>query len=95
LAEPSDEAGSSTGLAVGTPFPSFSYPDLTGQTINLEDFLDKRVLLVNWSPQCGFCDLIAPDLSKLHARFSLPGRAFPDEHYGLFRHRKIYHEFHD
>jgi hypothetical protein len=27
--------------------------------------LGKRVLLVNWSPQCGFCDLIAPDLSRL------------------------------
>jgi peroxiredoxin len=25
----------------------------------------KRVLLVHWSPQCGFCDLIAPELAKL------------------------------
>jgi AhpC/TSA family len=59
----------SAGLAVGTPFPSFSFPDLAGQTIALEDFLGKRVLLVNWSPQCGFCDRIAPDLSELQPDF--------------------------
>ena len=63
------DTGSSAGLAVGTAFPSFSFPDLAGQTIALEDFLGKRVLLVNWSPQCGFCDLIAPDLSKLQPDF--------------------------
>src|SRR5947207_5072167 len=50
-----------TGLAVGVAFPSFRFPDLQGRTIALQDFLGKQVLLVNWSPECGFCDLIAPD----------------------------------
>lgn len=53
------------GLGVGKPFDAFSLPDLTGRTISLADFHGQRVLLVNWSPQCGFCDLIAPDLAQL------------------------------
>jgi peroxiredoxin len=72
LTERTGETGdtcASAGLAVGTQFPSFTFPDLAGQTIALEDFLGKRVLLVNWSPQCGFCDRIAPDLSKLQPDF--------------------------
>jgi peroxiredoxin len=53
------------GLEVGTAFDSFNLPDLKGQQVALEDFRGKRVLLVNWSPQCGYCDLIAPDLARL------------------------------
>jgi peroxiredoxin len=64
-----DDTSPSAGLAAGTSFPSFSFPDLAGQPIRLEGFLGKRVLLVNWSPQCGFCDRIAPDLSKLQPDF--------------------------
>lgn len=57
------------GLPVGTPVPPFRLPDLTGKTVSLEDFQGKRVFLVHWSPKCGFCDLIAPDLAKLQADF--------------------------
>jgi len=57
------------GLRVGTQFDSFALPDLTGQTVTLEQFRGKRVLLVYWSPQCGFCDLIAPDLAQLQTDF--------------------------
>ncbi len=53
------------GLAVGSAVQRFQLPDLAGRMVDLEDFRGKRVLLVNWSPQCGFCDLIAPDLAKL------------------------------
>jgi peroxiredoxin len=55
------------GLAVGTPFAPFKLPDLTGKEVALEDFRGKKTFLVNWSPGCGFCDLIAPDLAKLQA----------------------------
>ncbi len=58
-----------TGLPVGTAFPSFSLRDLNGEMVRLEDFRGKRVLLVNWSPKCGFCDLIAPDLARLQSDF--------------------------
>src|SRR5437660_8942329 len=54
-----------TGLPVGTQIASFRLPDLAGKQVALEDFRGKQVLLVNWSPQCGFCDKIAPDLAKL------------------------------
>jgi peroxiredoxin len=33
--------------------------------VGLEDFRGERVLLVHWSPQCGFCTRIAPDLARL------------------------------
>jgi len=56
-------------LAVGTQVPSFRLPDLTGETRALEDFRGKQVLLVNWSPHCGYCDLIAPDLAQLQSDF--------------------------
>jgi peroxiredoxin len=57
------------GLEVGTDFPGFSFPDVEGTPVPLECFLGKRVLLVHWSPQCGFCDLIASDLAKLQPDF--------------------------
>lgn len=56
-----------SGMKVGEPFDAFELPDLEGRSVALEDFRGRRVLVVNWSPQCGFCDLIAPDLSKLQA----------------------------
>lgn len=61
------------GLGVGKSFGSFSLPDLDGRTVSLADFRGERVLVVNWSPQCGFCDLIAPELAKLQADLSRRG----------------------
>jgi peroxiredoxin len=52
---------------VGTEFPFFKLPDLAGKTVALEDFHGKRVLLVNWNFECGFCDLIAPELARLNS----------------------------
>jgi peroxiredoxin len=53
------------GLPVGTAVERLQLTDLDGKIVDLEDFRGKRVLLINWNPQCGFCDLIAPDLAKL------------------------------
>src|SRR5206468_1474413 len=53
------------GLGVGTPIAPYRLPDLRGRVVGLEDFKGKRVLLVHWSPECGFCDLIAPELARL------------------------------
>jgi peroxiredoxin len=55
----------SRGLAPGAPFPHFRLPDLTGREVALEDFLGKRLLVIHWSPRCGFCARIAPDLARL------------------------------
>jgi peroxiredoxin len=65
---PAEEA-ESEGELVGTEFPAFAFPDLTGKTVALQDFHGKRVLLVNWNFNCGFCDSIAPDLAALQAGF--------------------------
>jgi peroxiredoxin len=58
------------GLALGTAFPRFNYPDLMGQSVGLDSFQGKNVLLVHWSFGCGFCDYIAPDLARLEASFN-------------------------
>jgi len=54
------------GLPIGAEIPSFKLPNLAGKEVALEDFRGQRVLLVYWSPSCGFCDMIAPDLARLY-----------------------------
>jgi peroxiredoxin len=53
------------GLAVGEAISGFHLPDFTGRLIGLEEVPAKQILLVNWSPTCGFCERIAPDLGRL------------------------------
>jgi peroxiredoxin len=53
------------GLEVGTEVPSFSLPDLEGQAVAFEDLRGEQLLFVNWSPYCGYCSRIAPDLAEL------------------------------
>ena len=57
----------SDGLPLGTDFPAFTFPDLSGRSVALADFRGKRVLLVHWSFACGFCNSIAPELARLEA----------------------------
>jgi len=52
------------GLPLATAFPPFRLPDLEGEEVALEDFT-TRVLVVHWSPECGFCKEIAADLARL------------------------------
>jgi peroxiredoxin len=58
------------GLPAGTPAPTFVLSDLQGEERRLEDFLNKRVLLVFSDPNCGPCDALAPDLVRLQDRHS-------------------------
>src|SRR5437016_963289 len=44
------------GLPLNSPFPAFKFPDLRGRTVALGDFRGKRVLLVHWNFECGFCE---------------------------------------
>jgi peroxiredoxin len=60
-----EEARHSEGLAIGTSLTPFELSDLGGQALSLEGLRGKRVLLINWNPQCGFCDLMASELSQL------------------------------
>jgi peroxiredoxin len=53
------------GLLPATPFPPFRLPSLDDGDVAVEDFRGERVLLVHWSPDCGYCRQIAPDLAGL------------------------------
>jgi peroxiredoxin len=63
----STQNGHPPGLAVGEAFSPFQLPDFTGHLHGLDDLAGKRVLLVHWSPSCGFCEQIAPDLAALQS----------------------------
>jgi peroxiredoxin len=54
------------GLLPATPFPPFRLPSLNDGEVALEEFRGERVLLVHWSPDCGYCRQIAPELAGLH-----------------------------
>ena len=51
---------------MGDELDDFTLPDLDGAERSLSEFRGKRVLLVNWSPGCGFCVKIAAELGALH-----------------------------
>jgi len=57
------------GLPLESAFPAFSLPNLEGSVVSLHEFRGRRVLLVNWNFECGFCDSIAPQLASLEASF--------------------------
>lgn len=67
-APPAAEPQLPAGLEVGTPIEPFVLPDLTGELVGLEDFRGKRIVLVHWSPGCGFCAQIAADLAELESK---------------------------
>jgi peroxiredoxin len=67
------QGGSRRGIPVAMSLPPFELPDLDGQLVSSEDLNGKRVLLVNWSTTCGFCDAIIEDLAKLQDRLSQRG----------------------
>jgi thiol-disulfide isomerase/thioredoxin len=63
--DPPPQHAQPEGLEVGTEVPSFSLPDLEDETVAFEDLRGGRLLMINWSPHCGFCARIAPDLAEL------------------------------
>ncbi len=58
------------GLGPGSAVAPFSLPDLDGKTVASADFRGKRVLLVHWSPGCGYCTQIASTLAELQPRLN-------------------------
>jgi len=53
------------GLPAGSAAPPFELPDLAGHRITLEGFRGRRVLLVFFSPDCSFCQEMAPQIAAL------------------------------
>jgi peroxiredoxin len=68
LETPAEQAEAG-GLPLQSHFPSFRFPDLAGRGVALEDFHGRRVLLVHWNFECGFCDSIAAQLAGLETSF--------------------------
>jgi thiol-disulfide isomerase/thioredoxin len=50
-------------IPVGQAVPDFELEDMSGNVCTLADFAGRLTLMVNWSPRCGYCDKIAPDIA--------------------------------
>jgi peroxiredoxin len=61
------------GVLAETPVAPFAAPGLDGRLVTLEAFRGKPVLLVNWSPACGYCQQIAPKLARLQPALAESG----------------------
>jgi len=57
-------------LEVGDALDDFSLPQLDGEEHSLSEYRGRRLLLVNWSPGCGFCERIASELADLAPRLA-------------------------
>jgi peroxiredoxin len=62
---PADNRRKPAGLPIGSPAPDFELPDLAGGRRKLSEFRGKDVLLLFFSPKCGFCTKMAADLAAL------------------------------
>lgn len=62
-----------TGVDLGEPIPPFMLPDADGNKVAISDLAGGEVLLVNWSPRCGFCTRIAPVLAELQPELHAHG----------------------
>jgi peroxiredoxin len=58
-------ASSPAGLPIGSAAPTFDLPGLEGGRVTLEEFRGQQVLLTFFSPTCGFCQRMVPDLARL------------------------------
>jgi thiol-disulfide isomerase/thioredoxin len=61
------------GTAEGDELPRFRLPGLDGATVDLGELRGGPVLLVNWSPGCGYCVMIAAELDALQADLAQRG----------------------
>ena len=53
------------GLMPGSLAPPFTLPRVDGGSLSLADYAGRRVLLVFSDPDCGPCDVLAPQLEAL------------------------------
>jgi peroxiredoxin len=59
------EAQQPQGLEPGEPAPAFELPDLDGVQRKLADYLGRPLVAIFWSPSCGYCQQMAPQLAEL------------------------------
>jgi peroxiredoxin len=54
-----------SGLRAGAQAPAFTLPDVAGESVSLEDFRGRPVLLVFSDPGCGPCNALGPKLAHI------------------------------
>ncbi|MBW2238779.1 MAG: TlpA family protein disulfide reductase [Deltaproteobacteria bacterium] len=77
LLQTKDSSFNPTGkprLVKGVPAPNFTFPDLDGKMVSLDDYKGKVVLLNIWATWCPPCVDEMPSMEKLHQE--LKGEAF-------------------
>jgi thiol-disulfide isomerase/thioredoxin len=52
----------SRGSRMGEPAPQVELPDLNGATVYLTYFMDEKVVVLFWDPECRFCREMLPQL---------------------------------
>lgn len=62
-----------TGNKVGQRAPDFALPTLTGNTVNLSDFLGQVVVLEFWKSTCPSCRASTPNLEALRRTYGDQG----------------------
>jgi peroxiredoxin len=70
-------------LPRGSAAPEFALPDLQGRERTLRDFLGQPLLVIFFSPRCGYCAQMAPRLGQLPEsgpRVLLISEGDPEEH---------------
>jgi len=73
VAEATEPSGGLQGVPIGTQIESFELSGIDGQVVSLESLRGERLLLVNWSPVCGFCRKIAPEMTEMEADLRAQG----------------------
>jgi peroxiredoxin len=62
-------------LRAGDEAPSFTFPDLEGRPVSLEDFRGRVVFLNIWATWCPTCTWEMPSMEALHRRYRDKGLA--------------------
>jgi thiol-disulfide isomerase/thioredoxin len=52
-------------LQPGEELPAFALPDADKVPVDITDLRGRKVLLVNWSPRCSYCEKVAPELAEV------------------------------
>ncbi|RDW17242.1 TlpA family protein disulfide reductase [Oceanobacillus chungangensis] len=60
------KAADEVGTEIGNVAPDFEIQTLDGETVNLQHFRGKRVILNFWATWCPPCRVEMPDMQKLH-----------------------------
>lgn len=76
LAQDDDAKYATQLLEVGTTAPALTLPTINGETLSLNDFRGKYVVLEFWASWCPDCRKITPKVEELGAKYADHGVAF-------------------